>query len=240
VNKQEMDLFQNKRVAAILFTGGKDSTRTIELLRRSGYKIACLVTMISENLESYMLHTSNIRVVDFAAQALEIPLVTGHTMGRKEEELDDIRNTVNTAMNQFGFDTLGCGGIASEYQRSRVESIADKLGLKTACPLWGVEQFSYMQEIVAQGYRFILTSVSAAGLDKSWLGREISYKDALELSKLSEKFHFNLAFEGGEAETLVLDCPLFLKQRLQIFDQEVEWFGDYGRLRIKKISLAAK
>ena len=38
---------------------------------------------------------------------------------------------------------------------------------------------------------------------------EISSLDDLE--KLSVKFGFNLNFEGGEAETFVINCPLFSK-----------------------------
>ncbi len=29
------------------------------------------------------------------------------------------------------------------------------------------------------------------------------------LKKLSDKFKFNLNFEGGESETFVINCPLF-------------------------------
>ena len=36
-----------------------------------------------------------------------------------------------------------------------------------------------------------------------------------ELENLSKKFHFNLNFEGGEAETFVINCPLF-KKRIKI------------------------
>ncbi len=52
------------RKAAVLFTGGKDSTFAIEKLRNMGFEIPCLISMISENSDSYMLHTPNINITE--------------------------------------------------------------------------------------------------------------------------------------------------------------------------------
>ena len=40
-------------------------------------------------------------------------------------------------------------------------------------------------------------------------------KEAIDKLMSVKKCGFNLTFEGGEAETLVIDCPLYCK-RLQI------------------------
>ena len=47
-------------------------------------------------------------------------------------------------------------------------------------------------------FRFIIVSVSADGLDDSWLGKEIDKRNLEKLEKFSKKFGFNLNFEGGE------------------------------------------
>jgi diphthine-ammonia ligase len=229
-----------KNTAAVLFTGGKDSMNAIEILRGRGYDIACLVTVLSDNEESYMLHTAAIEITKLSSQALALPLFIGHTKGEKETELEDIASAIKGAGNEFSFDTIASGGIASSYQRSRIDEIAKQLGLRAEAPLWGVDQISYLQDLVSNHYRFILTSVSAEGLDRSWLGREIDQRSVLEIIRLSKKYGFNAAFEGGEAETLVLDCPLFEKERLRILDSEVDWRGSYGRLLIRKIELVPK
>ncbi len=46
-------------------------------------------------------------------------------------------------------------------------------------------------------------------MDESWLGKEINSENLENLIKLSRKYRFNLGFEGGEAETAVLDGPNF-------------------------------
>lgn len=226
--------------AAVLYSGGKDSTRAIEMLKRSGYEISCLITIYSENLDSYMLHTTNINLVELSAQALEIPLFSGKTKGNKEEELADIKLSVLKAREKYGFEVLGCGGLASNYQKTRIEKIANECGVASACPLWGVDQRNYLKELVESGYHFILTSVSAGGLDDSWLGREIDKESVVRLIELSKKFNFNAALEGGEGETLVLDCPIFPRKKLKLVEYAKTWDGYQGKLEITKAELEMK
>ena len=225
---------------AVLYSGGKDSTYAIEMLRRSGYRISCLVSIISENADSYMLHTASIRATELTASALDIPLVFGYTKGEKERELDDIRDSILKSRKDFYFDFIGSGALCSEYQRSRLAKIAKEIGIGSLAPLWGRDQKSYLREIVRVGYEFILTSVSAAGLNESWLGKKIDEKAVEEILKLSEKYRFNPALEGGEGETLVLDCPLYRSKRLVITHYERKWDGTRGILEIKKAVLVEK
>ena len=56
---------------------------------------------------------------------------------------------------------------------------------------------------------------------------------------LSKKFGFNLTFEGGEAETLVIDCPLYRK-KIQINSATTLWDGQRGIFEIQDIALIEK
>ena len=76
-----------------------------------------------------------------------------------------------------------------------------------------------------------MTTVSSDGLDDSWLGKIISKDDVVSLKYLSEKFGFNLNFEGGEAETFVIDCPLFTNS-IKINQFKKNWDGYRGRFEI--------
>ncbi len=223
-----------------MFTGGKDSTYACELVMRQGFEVSCLITLRSQNKESYMLHTAAIEITELSAKAMELPLVTGYTEGKKEEELSEIKNLILSSRKQYGFDALVSGGIASVYQKERIQRIAEECEVSSINPLWGIDQQSYLNTLLEDRYIFIITSVSAEGLDQSWLGREITQELIMELKKLSSKFGFNPAFEGGEAETLVLDCPLFRKYRLAIMNSEIVWNGYYGRLEIKDAKLELK
>ena len=88
-----------------------------------------------------------------------------------------------------------------------------------------------MNDLLESDFHFIMTTVSSDGLDDQWLGKLISKSDVKTLETLSEKFGFNLNFEGGEAETFVIDCPLFFNS-IKINKFTKNWDGYRGRFEI--------
>ena len=56
---------------------------------------------------------------------------------------------------------------------------------------------------------------------------------------MSEKFKFNITFEGGEAETMVLDCPIY-KRRIKIVESKIQWDGIRGTFEILDVALIRK
>ena len=67
--------------AAVLFSGGKDSTMAIYKAIEEGYSVEYLVSMISENPESYMFHVPNIHITELSSEAMGIPLIKAKTHG---------------------------------------------------------------------------------------------------------------------------------------------------------------
>ena len=67
----------------VLFSGGKDSTLSMHLAKKH-HEISCLLSMKSENDESYMFHTPNIGITELQAEALDIPLLTGLLLEKKK------------------------------------------------------------------------------------------------------------------------------------------------------------
>ena len=88
-----------------------------------------------------------------------------------------------------------------------------------------------MNELISKNFEFVMISVSSGGLDDSWLGKKIDVNDLSKLQSLSEKFGFNLNFEGGEAETFVINCPLF-SNSIEIIEGKKIWDGYRGRFEI--------
>jgi diphthine-ammonia ligase len=70
----------------VLFSGGKDSCYALFKAGKE-HEIVCLITMASDNPDSYMFHTPNIEMTKLQSEALDIPLISGRTKGEKEEEL---------------------------------------------------------------------------------------------------------------------------------------------------------
>ncbi|WP_455240799.1 diphthine--ammonia ligase [Methanothermobacter tenebrarum] len=216
--------------AAVLYSGGKDSTMALYKAMEHD-NVRYLVSMVSDNPYSYMFHVPNIKWTRLSSKAIGIPLIEGLTSGIKEEELGDLKKLLKVLVER-GVEVLYSGAIASDYQRSRIDKLCREVGLVSKTPLWHANPWEYMMEILNLGFKVIVTAVAAEGLDSSWLGREIDYKMLTELKDLNERYGVHLAFEGGEAETFVLDGPIF-KKRIEILEFEKKWFNDSGVLEIK-------
>ncbi|WP_370005437.1 TIGR00289 family protein [Methanothermobacter sp. KEPCO 2] len=223
--------------SAVLYSGGKDSTMALyHALQES--EVRFLVSMVSDNPESHMYHVPNIKLTSLLAEALGIPLIESRTAGVEEKEVEDLAETLSM-LKERGVDAVYSGALYSEYQRSRIDEVCRRLGLKSMAPLWHRDPIDYMEEVVDLGFRVMVTAVAAEGLDESWLGRIVDRRMISELADLSERYGINPAFEGGEAETLVLDGPIF-KKRLEILEYEKKWFFDNGFLDIKRAVLVDK
>ncbi|MFH1506632.1 MAG: diphthine--ammonia ligase [archaeon] len=205
---------------ASLFSGGKDSCLAIFLAKKAGHEISCLITIESENKESYMFHVPSISRVDAQAKAMGIPLILQKTKGKKEEELRDLEKAIKLAKDTYNINGIVTGAVASVYQAARIQKICDKLGLECINPLWKMDQIELLNELIKNDFEVIITGVFAYPLTKEWLGRKIDEKYVEDVTTLWEKYKVNPAGEGGEFESFVLYCPLF-KKRLKVKDKKI-------------------
>ena len=224
--------------AAVLFSGGKDSTMALYYALEMKEDVKYLLSMKSRNDESYMFHVPNIHVTDLLAQALEIPIMSVETDGIKEEELKDLKAAFEK-LKSSGVECVYTGALYSQYQKSRIEKLGSEVGLEIISPYWHVDELEYMRKIVSLGFKIIISGVAAWGLDESWLGRVIDDDVIDELVKLNEKYYVDIAFEGGEAETLAIDGPIF-KKKLKILKDRKEWHRDSGVYIIEDAVLEEK
>jgi len=199
----------------VLFSGGKDSTLAAWIAKREGYEISCLISIISENKESYMFHTPSISKTKMQAQAMNIPLIVQKTKGEKEIELKDLEKAIKKAKEKYKISGILTGAVESVYQASRVQKICSKLNLECFNPLWLMDQFELLNDLLKNKFDVIITGVFAYPLDSLWLGKVINKKSIDEVQILNEEYKINPAGEGGEFETFVLNCPLF-KRKLKI------------------------
>ena len=210
----------------VLFSGGKDSTMAVHAALEAKEDVKYLLSVKSKNDESYMFHVPNIHITDLLSQALDIPIMSVETEGIKEEELNDLKDAF-LKLKSLGIEAIYTGALYSTYQKSRIEKLGCEVGLKIISPYWHVDELEYMRKIVSLGFKVIICGVAAWGLDESWLGRQIDDETIDELIKLNEKYGIDIAFEGGEAETLAIDGPIF-KRKIKILKYKKEWHLDSG------------
>ncbi len=229
---------RGKRVAALL-SGGKDSVYALHVMDALRYDVVCAITIESQNPDSYMYHTPNISLAQMQAQALHLPHITAQTKGIPEEELDALRSALQSAQKQYHIDGVCTGAIQSQYQRERIERVAEELGLTVWSPLWQMDQLAEIRAIVQLGINAVFVKVAAEGLDSTWLAKNLDAQAIQSLAALHKRIGLHPAGEGGEYETFVTDAPLFA-QRIVLSDTEIVKDGLAATLVVRGARLEEK
>lgn len=224
---------------AVLFSGGKDSTYALFKAQKEN-EIVCLISLLSENKESYMFHTPNIHLVEMQAESLKIPLIISKTKGIKEAELIDLKKAISDAKKKYKIEGIVTGAVASRYQAERIQKICDDLKIKCLNPLWMQNQVELLNNMIADKFNIIISGIFAYPLDEKWLGKEINKETISKLADLQKKYQLNPSGEGGEIETTVIDCPIF-KKKIEILESKKKMIDkNSGLYIIKKAKLISK
>ncbi len=231
---------EKKVKIAALFSGGKDSCLALWKILQQGYDVCCLVSILPARSDSFMYHRPEKKVLELQSKALGIPLIVEKTRGEKEKELAELKKVLIEAKKRFGVQGIVSGALYSNYQRKRIQKICYSLQLKLFSPLWHKKQGEELHELVDNGFVFVFTKIAAMGLGKEWLGKQIGKKEIAELENLNKKIGLNVAGEGGEFESLVLDAPNYCK-RIRIVSAQTIMRNEFsGELKIKKAVLEEK
>lgn len=219
---------------ATLFSGGKDSMLAMHRMHAKGRMTELLITMVSDNDFSYMFHKPNIDFTSLQAEALGIRQLFATTKGEKERELDDLRRV----FKENNVTELITGAVASVYQKERIEAICRDLSITLHSPIWHIDPMEELAELSSR-YNVIVTQIAAEGMEKEFLGARINKAFIDKLLKIQQRYRINLLFEGGEAESFVLDAPLF-KKSIGITKSRTEFEGSVGRFIIEDAILEDK
>lgn len=223
-----------------LYSGGKDSTFAIAELIQEGHTLCCLIVMHPKNDESMLFHYPSNRLLGKISQVMSVPVIEVYCESTDtNSETLQLEIGVKKAVTSFSIKALSHGCISSNFQLNILRNICNKYRLNLLSPIWHIESAFYYKTLLNQGYNILITRVAALGLDSRWLGKTITFSNYLELKRLSERFGFNMTFEGGEAETLVLDCPIYQK-RIVVKEGAVIWDGVRGIFEISEVDLIQK
>jgi len=220
---------------AALVSGGKDSIYAVYIASKKN-EIVCLISFKSKRDDSYMFHIPNIHLVDLQAESMKIPLTYVESSGIKEKELKDIEKALETAIKKYKIEGVVSGALASNYQKERIDKICSKLKIESIAPLWHIDPKKYLEELIKNKFKIIITGIAAEGLSKDFLGHKINESF---LNKIKD-LHIHHGGEGGEYESLVLDCPLF-KKRLKIKKAKIEMENECtGKFIVEEATLVNK
>jgi diphthine-ammonia ligase len=198
-------------------------------------------------------------IIDLYAEAMQLPLYRADIKGcikntdleyepmHEDDEVEDLFRLVKFVIDEMKtkngiiIEGISSGAILSTYQKNRVENICKRLGLLSFAYLWARNQQELLDEMINSKIEAILIKVACLGLEpKKHLGKSLSELRPM-LYDLQEKFGINMCGEGGEYESLTLDCPLF-KKKICIDNYETvihsnDAFAKVGYLKLNKFHL---
>lgn len=211
-----------------LISGGKDSIFNILKLVEAGHELVCLANLYpvgKGELDSYMYQSVGSEMIELVAECLDKPLyrrpITGTPVrlemeydGKNSEgdEVEDLYLLLKEIKEKYP-DVVGVssGAINSTYQKNRVENLCERLDMISLALLWEVPQKELLDDMISNNMNSILIKVASYGLDKKCLNKTLAEMKPT-LYKLSDEFGGHVCGEGGEFESLTLDCPLYKKK----------------------------
>lgn len=242
-----------------LLSGGKDSCYNIIKCQSYGHELVCLANLFPTNtdeINSFMYQSVGHNAIPLLAKCFNVPLIrkeiTGSAIEQRlqydkaivNDEVEDLYELLLTVKNKFpDVEGVSCGAIVSSYQRFRVENICNRLQLVPLSYLWQRDRSELLTEMIDSKVDAVLIKVAGAGLDPyKHLSKSLSSLQST-LFKLNQNFGLDLCGEGGEYETIVLDCSAFYHNKLSLDSTEIvidEEDCSVGYLRIHECSVVEK
>jgi len=226
---------------AILYSGGKDSTFAIEHAISKGWNIKYLVSVKPTRKDCYLFHYATVEHTKELANIMGIPHFYAKCMvANPVKEANIVKDIVKQNQKKLRVDAVVLGGTGlQETQLRSIQSALRPLKVEAFASHAGEEHDLVMEEMLNRGYEILITQIASDGL-RDWLGKRLTKENFPELKRDSLKYGFHIGFEGGYADTLVTDCPLFPK-RLVIEDMSITFEDDYcGHVVINKYRIEDK
>lgn len=189
--------------------------------------------------DSHMYQTAGHTLIPLYALALRIPLYRGQisrwgalslernysfsfpekeNLFNDEDETESLLSLLRRVKESHLDASAVCSGaILSTYQRTRIESVALRLGLVPLAPLW---QYPFLprqnpggpegllEDIGLVGLKARIIKVASGGLDEGLLWGDLSDRKIRHKVKNGVgRFGGSVLGEGGEYETIVVDGP---------------------------------
>ena len=243
-----------------LVSGGKDSCYNMMLCERYGHQVVALANLLPsdesvQELDSYMYQTVGHNLIGAYAQCMGLPLFRKKLKGTSKnvsksyeaptagDEVEDLRVLLSQVKRSMpDLQAVSCGAIRSDYQRVRVETVCESLGLVCLSFMWRRNQEELLASMVESGVHAVLIKVACLGLDpRKSLGKTIGAMFP-KLKQLHELYGVHICGEGGEYETLTLDCPLFKYGRIVVDESRcaIDEKEEVGNYVVEKYHVEAK
>lgn len=188
--------------AAVLWSGGKDSTLAMHRATEDGVQVTTLFNLYDEASDRVRFHGVRRDLIQAQADALGLDLLQ---CGTTADTFESIFQAGLAELVGRGICTLVLGNIHLADVRAWYEERTTAAGLTHSEPLWGWRPDLVVEEFVRAGYRARITGVDTSVAPTRWLGQEIDAPLIAEFRAAG----IDIAGERGEYHSFVHDGPRF-------------------------------
>jgi uncharacterized protein (TIGR00290 family) len=205
------------------WSGGKDSCLSLyKSLGRSG-RLACLVTMFTEDNQRSRSHGLHREVLEAQAKALGVPLLTAAaSWDHYEAAFMELLGQAKA----LGAESAIFGDIDIPRHREWEENVCRAASLNAELPIWQCDRMTLLEEFWTAGFEARIVVAREGVVDRRFLGRILDSQTAEELAACG----VDACGENGEFHTVVTAGPLFREPiELELRDQVLKsgcWFQD--------------
>jgi len=192
-------------MAAVLWTGGKDSCLALHRAVNQGVSITCLATFVPTDGHDFKAHPR--QLIEKQARALELPHFFLDVKEPYEEGYAE-GLTFLRDRGRVGAVVTGDIDIVAGHPNWIVERCTG-LNIEVIRPLWKESRISLMKELLSRRIEAKITWINHPEIPQSWKGRIIDEQLLDELVALSERAGIDLCGENGEYHTMVVRAPMF-------------------------------
>jgi len=219
---------------AVSWSGGKDSCLAYQKALSQGHEICGIVTFLWENPS--LAHP--IQIIELQAKALKTRHFKAET---REPYFEHYRKALSSLAEEESIEAIVTGDIAplDAFHGNWMDDVCKGLNLKVIKPLWGVDRYQILKELISQGCKAVFSCVKKPWFDEKWLGRELNWSSLEELKTLRDRYGIDLCGENGEYHTLITDAPIF-KEIIEISKYIVERRNGTFYMKIEEASLKPK
>jgi uncharacterized protein (TIGR00290 family) len=218
---------QETKPVLFCWSGGKDSAMALRVLRQqSGFRVAALLTTVTEGYERVSMHGVRRELLPQQAEALGLPLQEVRIPPQCVNPVYEARmREVLLAQKTAGVGCVAFGDIFLQDLREYRERNLALVEMSAIFPIWKRDTRDLAQEFCALGFRAIAVCIDSNKLSCEFAGREVDESFFRDLPEGVDP-----CGENGEFHTFVYDGPIFSNaiavERGEVIERDGFYFCD--------------